>query len=150
MDVLKDAFTEGRLKQDEYEERVGRAYEARTYADLDLVTEDIPVGVPPTFRPFAAPAPYTPHPPASHRKAPLPVTNSAAIASLVCGILGTMTGITAIPAVVLGHIARRQIRQTGQDGDGLATAGLVLGYLISIGMLLFIALVVVAVTASGG
>jgi hypothetical protein len=152
VNVLKDAFTEGRLKQDEYEDRVGLAYQARTYADLDRVTEDIPSAMPPGFQPFAAPAPYTtypPVPPAPYPMAPVRVTNSAATASLVCGVLGTMTGITAIPAVVLGHIAKRQIRRTGQEGDGLATAGLVLGYLVSIGMLLFIALVVVAVTVSG-
>ena len=36
--------------------------------------------------------------------------------------------LTGIPAIVLGHIARRQIRQTGEAGDGMALAGLILGY----------------------
>jgi hypothetical protein len=31
--------------------------------------------------------------------------------------------------VIFGHVARRQIRRTGQRGKGLATAGLILGYL---------------------
>lgn len=31
--------------------------------------------------------------------------------------------------VILGHLARAQIRRTGETGDGMAVAGLVLGYL---------------------
>jgi hypothetical protein len=121
--VLKDAFTEGRLTQPEYEERVGRAYGARTYAELDAVTADIPPRVmPPGLVPFAPP--YGLMPPAVRG------TNGQAVASLVCGIAGFMTmGVFSIPAVVLGHTAKGSIRRTGQDGDGLATAGLVLGYI---------------------
>ncbi|WP_237111761.1 DUF4190 domain-containing protein [Nocardioides sp. WS12] len=50
-------------------------------------------------------------------------TNTFAILALVFGLLG---GLLAIP---LGHIARSQIRRTGEGGAGMATAGLVLGYL---------------------
>ena len=31
----------------------------------------------------------------------------------------------------MGHIAKRQIRQTGEQGDGMATAGLWLGYIFT-------------------
>jgi len=31
--------------------------------------------------------------------------------------------------IILGHIARGQIKRTGQSGRGLATAALVIGYL---------------------
>jgi Domain of unknown function (DUF4190) len=34
-----------------------------------------------------------------------------------------------IAAIILGHKAQRQIRRTGDDGYGLAKAGLILGYL---------------------
>jgi hypothetical protein len=34
-----------------------------------------------------------------------------------------------VPAVILGHVARANIKRTGERGDGLAIAGLVLGYL---------------------
>ena len=44
IDVLKAAFAEGRLDQDEYAERVGRVYSSRTYADLALLTADLPAG----------------------------------------------------------------------------------------------------------
>lgn len=33
---------------------------------------------------------------------------------------------------MFGHIAKRQIRRTGEQGSGLATAGLVLGYIFTI------------------
>src|SRR5229473_2635485 len=44
IDVLKAAFAEGRLDQDEYTERVDRVYASRTYADLAMLTGDLPAG----------------------------------------------------------------------------------------------------------
>lgn len=56
-------------------------------------------------------------------------TSGKAIASLVCGI-PFFGFFTAIAAIVLGHLAKRDIRRSGAllKGDGLATAGLILGY----------------------
>jgi Domain of unknown function (DUF4190) len=68
-----------------------------------------------------APAPARYPAPADH-------TNSLAVASVVCGIAQFIVPLpTAILAIVFGHIARGQIRRTGEKGDGLARAGLVLG-----------------------
>lgn len=39
---LRDAFTEGRLDNDEYERRVQAVWEARTYGELDRLTADLP------------------------------------------------------------------------------------------------------------
>jgi hypothetical protein len=110
---LTTAFTEGRLTKDEYDERVERALHARTYADLDMIVTDLPgarnVGTPPVVRPKG--------------------TNGLAIASLTCGIAQFMLGpLPTIPAIVFGHVARHQIRRTGEDGAGLALAGLILGW----------------------
>jgi hypothetical protein len=110
---LTTAFTEGRLTKDEYDERVDRALHARTYADLDVIVTDLPgarsVGSPPVVRPKG--------------------TNGLAIASLACGIAQFMLGpLPTIPAIVFGHVARHQIRRTGEDGAGLALAGLILGW----------------------
>ena len=57
-------------------------------------------------------------------------TNQLAIVSLAAGIASFVIVplIGAIVAVVTGHMARRQIRQTGEEGNGLALAGLILGY----------------------
>ena len=110
---LTTAFTEGRLTKDEYDERVERALHARTYADLDMIVTDLPgarnVGTPPAVRPRG--------------------TNGLAVASLACGIAQFMLGpLPTIPAIVFGHVARHQIKRTGEDGAGLALAGLILGW----------------------
>ena len=56
-----------------------------------------------------------------------PRTNAMAIASLVCGFL------FAPLAIVFGHISLSQIKRSGEDGRGLAIAGLVIGYIVTIG-----------------
>jgi Domain of unknown function (DUF1707)/Domain of unknown function (DUF4190) len=115
IEVLKTGFAEGRLTKDEYDDRVSLTYAARTYADLAAVTRDLPGGQ------IEEPA-----------RPPVPVrqTNPLAVASLACGLAQPFTGgLTMIPAVVLGYIARSQIRRTGEGGIGLATAGLVLGWM---------------------
>jgi hypothetical protein len=61
--------------------------------------------------------------------APAP-TNGLAVAALVCGILGFFTGLSAIPAVICGHVALSQLRRTGGEGRGMAIAGLVTGYIV--------------------
>ena len=45
IDTLKAAFVHGRLSKDELDMRVGQALASRTYADLDMVSADIPAGV---------------------------------------------------------------------------------------------------------
>ena len=60
-------------------------------------------------------------------------TSGTAIASLVFGIVSwvALPFIGAVVAVICGHIARGEIRRQPHgaiDGDGLAVAGLVLGY----------------------
>jgi len=56
-------------------------------------------------------------------------TNSLAIAALVCGIIQFWLFPAGIVAIILGRRALREIRESGDDGYGLARAGLVLGYL---------------------
>ena len=53
-------------------------------------------------------------------------TNGFAIASLVCSIVAC--GVGSVLGIVFGHIARRQIRRTGEGGNGLAIVGMVVGY----------------------
>jgi hypothetical protein len=132
MDVLKAAYGEGRITKEEFELRAGRAMSARTYAQLAAVVADLPAG------PHLGVMPYQP----GYYPALNTPTSGLAIGALVCGILEIFTlGFAAIPAVILGHLARTQIRRTGERGDGMAVAGLVLGYLgIGIWTLIIIAL----------
>ncbi|EGG46628.1 protein of unknown function [Streptomyces griseoaurantiacus] len=139
VDVLRAGFSEGRLQQAELEKRVARAYEARTVGELGLLVADLPQG-PMPVQPAVTPVPRTFLP------APVPPRNNGkAVGSLVCGILTTMTaGLTGIPAVVLGHTARSEIRRTGEGGDGFAVAGLILGWLSIAGWAVFLLFVIVA------
>ncbi|HEX5693471.1 MAG TPA: DUF4190 domain-containing protein [Arenimonas sp.] len=61
-------------------------------------------------------------------------TSALAITSLVSGLLGWtfLPLVGSLVAIVTGHMARAEIRRgNGQvDGDGLAVAGLVLGWLV--------------------
>jgi hypothetical protein len=67
--------------------------------------------------------PYYPYPP------PYPYgprgTNTMAILALVFAF------VFAPLAILFGHIGRKQIRETGEDGDGLALAGLIMGYIFT-------------------
>jgi hypothetical protein len=120
IDVLTAAYGEGRLTKEEFDTRCARVLSAKTYADLAAVVADLPAG------PFSAVAPYH----GGYYPAPQPPTSGVAVASLICGIAEFFTlGIAAVPAVILGHVARTNIKRTGERGDGLAIAGLVLGYL---------------------
>lgn len=60
-------------------------------------------------------------------------TSTLAMVSLIAGILGwtIVPTLGAIVAVITGHMAKNEIRQSGGTlgGDGLATAGLILGWL---------------------
>jgi len=143
IDVLRAAFAEGRLTAAEYEQRMGAAHQAATYGQLASLVADLPSG--PMVQPFGAPVPVVPQtfmPPVF--VPPPPVRNNGlAVASATLGCLTVLTfGLTGLPAVVTGHLARAQLRTTREDGDGLAVLGLVLGWLSVIGWVLGILLVV--------
>jgi len=129
--LLNTAYVDGRLFRDEYDTRLEMALTARTYADLDALTADLPGALPP--------APVM----------PVPTTNGLAIASLVCALAQLVAGpLTTIPAIVLGHMARRQIRRTGEQGAGMALAGLVIGWTSAILGLVIVAVVALTVTSA--
>jgi hypothetical protein len=77
--------------------------------------------------PQQAPAPYgAPYP-------PLRPTNTLAIITLVAAFVVPVVGI------VTGHIALGQLKTSGEQGEGLAKAGLIISYVycaIVIGLLL--------------
>jgi hypothetical protein len=148
VDVLKAGFSEGRLPQDEYERRVERAYKARTVGELSLLVADLPQG-PSGMQPTAM-AHMAPMVPRTFMPAPVPppLTNGKAVGSMVCGVLTTMTlGLTGIPAVILGHTARAEMKRTGEGGEGFALAGLILGWLSVAGWAFFFLLIMIAETS---
>ncbi|HZN36223.1 MAG TPA: GYF domain-containing protein [Pirellulaceae bacterium] len=78
---------------------------------------------------------------------PTPQTSPMAVASFILGLLG-FTLIGSILAIVFGHIALSQIRQSQGKlgGKGLAIVGLVLGYLVVVTSVIA-AIVVIAILA---
>jgi hypothetical protein len=142
IDVLKAGFAEGRLTKPEHDDRAARVYTARTYGELGSLIADLPAG------PLGGPAQY---PGALYplRRAVQPTVNSTAVSALVCGIAVFFTmGLTGVPAIVLGHSARRQVRATGQRGDGMALTGVALGWAgIALMALFVVGLIAVSVAA---
>ncbi|HXM56539.1 MAG TPA: DUF4190 domain-containing protein [Candidatus Dormibacteraeota bacterium] len=94
------------------------------------------------------PPAYPPQQPAPYAVAP--PTNTLAIVSLIAGIGSyvVIPVIGAIVAIVTGHMARGQIRRTGEGGGGLALAGLILGYIhLVLAAILLVIVAIVAVVA---
>jgi hypothetical protein len=65
-------------------------------------------------------------------------TNGLAIVSMVLGIIW-VAGLGSLLAVIFGFVGRKQIRQSQeqQSGDGLAIAGIVLGFVGILGAIAF-------------
>ena len=126
VEILSTAYSEGRLSKDEYDARLENALSARTYADLDQLVTDLPAA-------------------RAIMVAPAAKTNALAMASLACGLAQFMFGpVAAIPAIVFGHVARHQIKRTGEQGAGLALAGLILGWTTVILAIVLIGLAIAA------
>ena len=85
--------------------------------------------VPPPYGVY--PPPYDPYGYARPRP-----TNGMAIASLICAFVFAPLGI------IFGHISLSQIKRTGEEGHGLAVAGLVISYLITVGTIVLMAAMV--------
>ena len=115
-------------------------------------------GYPTGHSPAHATAAYTPPPghggyppPAgvgygapSYSPPPSQGTNGFAIAALIFGIIGG-----ALLGFIFGFIALSQTKRTGQNGRGMAIAGIVLSALWTVGVLLLIILAVASSTPSG-
>ncbi|TFV68220.1 UNVERIFIED_ORG: DUF4190 domain-containing protein [Bacillus sp. AZ43] len=105
-----------------------------------------PPGPPPAYPPAGYPPPGYPPPgygpPPGYPPPGYPVygrpTNTLAILALV------MAFVFAPAGLVLGIVARRQIRQTGEDGDGLALAGIIVGGIVTALFVFFIVFWIIA------
>jgi hypothetical protein len=135
--LLNTSYVDGRLSKDEYDARMETALSARTYAELDQLVADLPVA-------YAADA----QPVTTSVVTPQTATNGLAIASFACGLGQFVLGpLATIPAIVLGHVARHQIRRTGEQGASLALAGLILGWAA---VVLAVLLIVVGLAMAAG
>jgi hypothetical protein len=71
-----------------------------------------------------------------------------AVASLVTALVGLLfCGLPSIVGLILGIIAMRETRRTGQAGHGLALAGVIVGGLVTAGWALSLLLYFVLVSS---
>jgi DUF1707 SHOCT-like domain len=108
LEVLKAAFVQGRLNKDELDTRVGQTLASRTYAELAMVTADIPRG-PMGTQPPRKPALAQPAHPENK------VVNSCACASLAVFVL-------SVP-LITGHFELFFVLVAAMMGALFAAAG---------------------------
>jgi hypothetical protein len=90
------------------------------------------------------------YPPYGYPVVAVAPTNGLAIASLVVSIVGALGlclyglgGYFGVVGAILGHVSRRQIRERGENGDGMALAGIIVGWITTgIAVLATIAIVI--------
>ncbi|MEU9739783.1 DUF4190 domain-containing protein [Micromonospora chersina] len=117
-------------------------------------------GYPPAGTPYAAPGyptpgyptpgdPYAaagyPAPAYPGYAPPSSKTNSLAIVALVLSLIGFTSCITAPIGAIMGHVARKQIRETGEQGEGMAKAAIIVGWILTALLVLLIIFYVVMI-----
>jgi Domain of unknown function (DUF1707)/Domain of unknown function (DUF4190) len=137
--VLQAAYADGRLTWDEFDARSTALLVAKTYNELAVLTTDLrgPVSYGGPIAPYQSPV------------VPAQRSNTLATVSLAFGVGQVVflffSFFGAIVAIACGHAAKSQIKRTGEAGAGMATAGLVLGYL---GVIIPLLLLVLAIASS--
>jgi Domain of unknown function (DUF1707) len=109
VDVLKAGFAEGRLTQDEYNERMSKAYESRTYGELSALIADLPAGPLPSVAATGPPAIWNQSSPQRDSANPL------AVAAIIVG-LAFMTFMVLgilVAAILAAHGAPAQFPSGG-------------------------------------
>ncbi|TDC36166.1 DUF4190 domain-containing protein [Micromonospora sp. KC213] len=117
-----------------------------------------PYAVPPQAAPADA-YPTPGYPPAGYPGygyPPAPQNNGLAIAAMVVSIIGALGlcgyglgGWIGLVGAILGHVAKRQIRERGEAGEGFAMAGVIVGWIATvIALLATIAIVVFIIWAA--
>ncbi|MGC4865182.1 DUF4190 domain-containing protein [Micromonospora sp. DT53] len=97
-----------------------------------------PTGYPPQYPGYGYPQP--------------PKTNGLAIAAFVLALIGFTSCITAPIGAILGHVAQKQIRLSGEGGAGMAKAAIIVGWILTgflvLVILFYAAAIIYAITTS--
>lgn len=164
-DRLRAAANEGRLSVGEYDNRLGRVYEAVTYEDLDRLFYDLPnpamqqqmmappVMPQPMTGPIAGPAAVVYNQVVVGGPTILPSSGSAT-AGMVLGILALigfwipfLDFVLGALAIVLSIVGLTQTSGNQLSGRGKAIAGLIMGIISLLPAILFFTLVFAAVSS---
>jgi Domain of unknown function (DUF1707) len=93
IDTLKAAYVYGLVTKDEFDERASQTFAARTYAELAMITADIPAGLAPAPSPLK-PAPAKANTPAPAR-AQLRPGQRAVVATVILAVLAFVAALFA-------------------------------------------------------
>jgi hypothetical protein len=119
-----------------------------------------PYQQPPPYQqpqPYQAAPPYQAPPPYGHYPYPVArVTEPLAVAAMIVSFVALaglclygLGGVIGIAGAVLGHNARRRIRQTGAAGDGIALTGIIVSWItVGIAVVALVAFIVGAATST--
>lgn len=92
-----------------------------------------PTGYPPPYQGYSV-DPYDPY-----RMTKPPGTNGMAIGSLIASLVGLLfCGLPSIAGIILGVIAMRETKRTGQEGHGMALAGTIIGGFVAAVWMVFL------------
>ncbi|EME57471.1 DUF4190 domain-containing protein [Amycolatopsis decaplanina] len=82
-----------------------------------------------------------------------PPDQGMAVASLVCSLIGLIMCFPAILGIIFGHIALGKAKRGEAGGQGMAQAGMIIGYVVTalwlIPVILWFVFVVLAIGAAG-
>ncbi|HET8659064.1 MAG TPA: DUF4190 domain-containing protein [Micromonosporaceae bacterium] len=123
-----------------------QSYPAQPYPSPGYPAQSYPP--PPGYQGTGYPAPG--FPPGAYPQPHLAPGQQSARGTNVMAILSLVLAFVFAPAgIVLGHIAKRQIRQTGEEGATLANVGLILSYAFTVlGVIACIGFIALASTAN--
>ncbi|SHN33404.1 DUF4190 domain-containing protein [Cryptosporangium aurantiacum] len=121
------------------------AYDANAYAGYPPAGQ--PNGYPPAGAWGAPPPGYPGYPPPRKQ-------NGMALASMIVSICSLVMcgGLPGIVGALIGHSARKQIRQTGEEGASLATVGIIVGWIgfgLGMAVVLVYAVLIIGAVAFG-
>jgi hypothetical protein len=111
--VIRAGFAEGRLTQEELDERVAQAYAARTYAELWALTADLPAGPLPV-------AAFSPYPQGTVASTDSAATSWHSAAALLITALVIFTLAALVTAIVTAHAGQPVMFTPGQQ-PGMVT-----------------------------
>jgi hypothetical protein len=97
VELLRLHHSDGRLTIDEFTERMEKAYVAKTYGDLSVLTADLPLQIPPTPTVLDH-KPPKPAPPTNHRH------NFRQHLLAYTWVNGFMISLWALASVISGHV----------------------------------------------
>lgn len=102
---------------------------------------------PPPPPPGATPPPSMPPMPPTGG-APAQPTNGLAVASLISSLVFCLGALSGITAIILGVLGRKKAKEMNGAGEGMATAGIIIGAITTVLSLIWIVILILGVATA--